>query len=596
MVSQFQYTNVRGSHLISPFGPGALQISHNGVCAIVCGPPVWLESIKNVRETGIAFDRQRVWDSHMEEPLGVERLVAPWPISENPSTQSDWFVPAARFPLYEYCINSKCHTLIRREASDYKEGRCDRCAKGRSRRWTTVQVPVVLACQVGHLSDLPWSEWLHGGESDCEFPDDLRFHPGSLPDQPSIECASCSLRRRLSSEDKFECTGERPWLPGLPNELCDRAPQVLERSSTAVYFAQTVSSLAVPPPGVDNPALVRKLRSSSAIRSQRRSYERDKSNASLEEIVRLCIEGGVPTFAEQVERHLAALDFERKEAEDRIQELDALLMSRPRPADGHGLPDLIVEPQFMGSYTKTALINGLSAVSLVPRLREVRVLTGFSRLRAREGRVPPNYEQLWGHPPPGKVGPGNSKSWFPAYEVFGEGILFQLNESVVSQWEDQLHELDRGELRALREEGKSRIFLLHSLSHTIMRAVAPYAGYPLPSLRERLFDSDGRLAVLIYTSAGDIQGTLGGLVELGRPGRLEGLLEEAVQSISWCTTDPVCFDAGVDLGLSRTTSPGACNHCLLLPETSCELSNKNLDRAAIIGFDGRASFSTSLSR
>lgn len=589
MVSQYYFTQVRRAHLISPFGSGALQLSQNGVCAITCGPPIWLESLKamDVVAASAIFENQTIRDSHMERPLGVDRLIAPWPVvGDKPGPQSDWFVPAARFPLYEYCINHSCRTLHRKDASERDIGRCDHCTTGKKRKWQTVQVPVVLACVDGHLADVPWSRWLHETEGpDCAYPDDLQFFPGSLPDQPQVLCRSCKRRRTLNGrEDSFVCGGERPWIPGLPPEGCGLAARVMERTSTAVYYPNTVSSLAVPQPGVDNPALVQKLHSSSAIRSQRRTYAAGGSDSSIDEIVRLCAQLGVRTDAEQVKRHLVALGVDRDEAEDRPQELTALLMNRPRPHDGYGLPDLIVEPQDMAAYGPDPIISVLSAVSLVPRLREVRVLTGFNRVNPGDAAQGVNYEQLWGRSMPERIAEGERTGWLPAYEVFGEGILFQLDDAVVTRWEHGISDIAAS--RPIGQHGKPRAFLVHTLAHMVMRAAAPYAGYPLPSLRERIYDTDDRLAFLVYTSAGDIQGTLGGLVELGRPGRLESLMREAVDRIRWCTTDPVCIE-GSELGLPDTTLAGACHHCLLLPETSCERGNRELDRATVIGVGGR---------
>ena len=579
------FTPTRRAHLISSFGPGALQLSQNGVCGIICGPPVWLESLKSMEgATPTLFENQTILDSHMEHPLGVGRLIAPWPLGDDPRPRSDWFVPAARFPLYEYCVNHACRALTRRDPGDHEIGRCVKCASGKRRKWQTVQVPVVLACSEGHLADIPWSRWIHEtGGPNCSYPDDLQFQPGSLSDQPLIVCKSCQRRRVLGREDRFSCGGERPWLPNLSPEQCGRSAHVLERTSTSVYYPTTVSSLAVPPPGVDNPALVQKLHSSSAIRSQRRTYAVDQSESSIEEIVRLSAQLGVRTDAAQVKRHLAALNNERTDAEDRPRELDALLTRRPRPNDGYGLPDLIVEPQDMTEYRTVPVLDLVTSVSLVPRLREVRVLTGFSRIRPGKGSV--NYEQLWGHPMPGRGQDIDKSGWLSAYEVFGEGILFQLDRNAVATWEHGIAAVAAG--RPLGQFGRPREYLIHTLAHMVMRTTATYAGYPLPSLRERIYDRDERLAFLIYTSAGDIQGTLGGLVELGRPGRLEVLLEEATDRIRWCTTDPVCIEGSIELGLPDTTLAGACHHCLLLPETSCERRNRQLDRAAVVGLDGR---------
>jgi hypothetical protein len=92
--------------------------------------------------------------------------------------------------------------------------------------------------------------------------------------------------------------------------------------------------------------------------------------------------------------------------------------------------------------------------------------------------------------------------------------------------------------------------------------------------------------ILIYTAAGDSEGTLGGLVRMGEPGRLEGVLENALAHAAWCSSDPVCIE-------SKGQGPGSCNlaachGCALLPETACEEYNRFLDRALVVGGLGKS--------
>jgi len=111
-------------------------------------------------------------------------------------------------------------------------------------------------------------------------------------------------------------------------------------------------------------------------------------------------------------------------------------------------------------------------------------------------------------------------------------------------------------------------------------------GYGTASMRERLFISADPAApmagILIYTAAGDSEGTLGGLVRLGYKEIIEPVLINAVSKISWCSADPVCCEQREGTG-SRGTNLAACNACVMLPETSCETFNNGLDRAMIIG-------------
>ena len=87
--------------------------------------------------------------------------------------------------------------------------------------------------------------------------------------------------------------------------------------------------------------------------------------------------------------------------------------------------------------------------------------------------------------------------------------------------------------------------------------------------------------ILLYTAAGDSEGTMGGLVQQGKPGRLESLFLGAIQDARWCSSDPLCIESsgqGID-SLNRA----ACHACALLPETSCEESNRYLDRGVLVG-------------
>jgi hypothetical protein len=88
--------------------------------------------------------------------------------------------------------------------------------------------------------------------------------------------------------------------------------------------------------------------------------------------------------------------------------------------------------------------------------------------------------------------------------------------------------------------------------------------------------------ILIYTSAGDSEGTLGGLVSLGRPERIGDIFLNALSRASWCSSDPVCSEPHGARG-SRLVNLAACHACTLLPETSCETINNGLDRAMIVG-------------
>jgi hypothetical protein len=136
-------------------------------------------------------------------------------------------------------------------------------------------------------------------------------------------------------------------------------------------------------------------------------------------------------------------------------------------------------------------------------------------------------------------------------------------------------------------EGSRREFpgmpymMLHTLSHLLLTTVSLECGYPLSSLRERVYASKKGYGILIYTATADAEGTLGGLVEAGRSIREH--LSSALELARLCSNDPVCAQHEPDNALERRFLLGAaCHGCLLVAETSCEQHNDFLDRALVV--------------
>jgi hypothetical protein len=86
--------------------------------------------------------------------------------------------------------------------------------------------------------------------------------------------------------------------------------------------------------------------------------------------------------------------------------------------------------------------------------------------------------------------------------------------------------------------------------------------------------------VLIYTSAADSEGTLGGLCALGEPDKLGRHIRRALDKMSLCASDPLCSEHLV--GSHEKLHGASCHACSFLPETSCERGNKYLDRSAVV--------------
>mgnify|MGYP001357290385 CR=1 FL=1 len=131
--------------------------------------------------------------------------------------------------------------------------------------------------------------------------------------------------------------------------------------------------------------------------------------------------------------------------------------------------------------------------------------------------------------------------------------------------------------------------MLHTLAHLLILQLSFECGYAAASLRERIYSADPgsgfdpMASILIYTADSDSEGSLGGLVRQGLPDKLIPTFLSALESGSWCSSDPICRElAGQGLeGLNRA----ACHCCSLIAETSCTGFNTLLDRMVLLGDD-----------
>jgi hypothetical protein len=235
----------------------------------------------------------------------------------------------------------------------------------------------------------------------------------------------------------------------------------------------------------------------------------------------------------------------------------------------------------------------VSRVRRVEVLRETRALRGFTRYRDRPLRLSEGKELLRR-----RVLPRNL-DWLPAYEVRGEGIYLEMSPERVAEWSQSLavseraarlglaYERSRARTGAGERQITPEFIAIHTLAHVVINELVFTCGYGSASLRERLYVSrePGRemLGVLIYTAAGDSDGTMGGLARMARPENLEPVLLSALQRATWCSTDPVCMELGEAGQGPGSCNLAACHACALLPETSCEEFNQFLDRGLLVG-------------
>lgn len=238
--------------------------------------------------------------------------------------------------------------MVRRDPDDVASGRCATCGgQGRKRgQWPTQQTPLVLACSDGHLSDVPWVDWVHTpalrrDADDAHDPDaceprvcgqpQLTYRVASDITAPVVACDTCKAEIDLGAlrARRQSCPGDRPWLPGSAAHPCGAGAQLLERTSTNLYFADVRSSLHLPlGPALDHrlTALLQEPVAQLLIRSHAPKGGA-VPDAGIAALCQVAAARGISTDTGTMADHVAALDQPPIEVEDavRSQELDALL-------------------------------------------------------------------------------------------------------------------------------------------------------------------------------------------------------------------------------------------------------------------------------
>ena len=251
-------------------------------------------------------------------------------------------------------------------------------------------------------------------------------------------------------------------------------------------------------------------------------------------------------------------------------------------------------PHFLSKPAKTpkGFENRISGVLLLERLREVNALLGFTRVEAPEAA-----DDSGERPPMADLG-AQAAAWVPAGQVHGEGIFIRFDEGALREWEEREavrardakllagHKGWRNARRLVSEDGypSIRYALLHTVAHLLIRELALECGYNAASIRERIYAAPEaehpQAGILIYTASADSDGTLGGLVDLGKPENLGRLLTQALSRARVCSSDPLCAEHEPEK--DRSLHGASCHACSFVSETSCEWGNRYIDRTLVV--------------
>ena len=600
---------IRRGQLIRPFGVGALVVGADGASMITAGLDHWYKR-EDETSSNLQPDEFMVSEWRLQAALGVSHFRLP-PDLRRARTQDEvpntgLRVPMLRFPQWHWCPS--CHRLQQRPLTFKEVGECS--CKPRGRQPRLLQVRFVAMCSRGHLFDFPWKEWVHRTSAP------LCGRPMQLPAMSLAKCEcgkSRSLRGvtyggslSLNEDERYRCPGSTPWLGSEASSPCEENVRVTFRSSSNVYFAHTRSSIYVPHATSDVPDGLTQLLeepplsifidlsrkadfepTATTLKAQQPRLLQPYSDEEIEAALKVTHKAGTTAKS-------AARDDDDRETAFRRTEF-ALLR---HPSDRPELTIREADPKAYGDVLR----NRVSSITLVERLRATEVFTGFSRVEPedtlddRERRKLLRRESLQPH-----------ADWLPAYVIYGEGIFIELDESGLQSWERLPAVRKRTETlrHRLQQAGKERrhrklsprFVLLHTFAHLVINRLTYESGYSSAALRERLYVSANSTApmaaALIYTAAGDSDGTLGGLVRLGRPGQLDRIIEEALRRAVWCSADPVCAELAEEAGQGPDScNLAACHSCALLPETACEEGNRFLDRAMVVAGVGEVGTET----
>lgn len=478
----------------------------------------------------------------------------------------------------------------------------------------------LLVCTNGHVDEFPYLEWVHRGgkctkASGTPF---LRLQDLGSSNLTKITCLACKETRFMNEaygpaahEKLPRCRARHPHLDWFDPKGCTEEVKTLMIGAANLWFSSLVSTLVLPRK-IDRSAteVARELKGAlyaadlaqvqSIVPTGLVSVLRDQIKAKCQVPVddltdELLIQAvGLASSGEDL-TNIADVD---SEAFDQVKLLDPEWRVLSDPSQ---FPKIAATSDFqIADVSPPAGAGGLIAgVGAVNKLKKVNAIVGFTRIDALD-RISDHKSRVV---PLRRTKP----EWVPATEDRGEGIFIRFDEDTVAAWEKQVEgsvvwERHRqahtrnwanrlsdtaGAGTADERFPPPRFWAVHTFSHALIRQMTLRSGYSSASIGERLYawKGDGVLqpaaGVLISTTAPDSEGTLGGLVALSDPDKLGKLIRDSLLRASRCSSDPVCGQR-VPHDPEDFLHGAACHCCLFNSETSCQNSNRFLDRRFMV--------------
>lgn len=505
-------------------------------------------------------------------------------------------------------------TFIHKDCKGWSPGSGKTKAR-KGREQAAVPARYLIACVNGHIDEFPYVAWVHRGQNcpSAKVPQlRMREWKSNLGPDVQISCLSCDARRGMleatgpkAAEKLPHCRGRHAHLDAFYQ--CDQSGKLMMLGAANQWFASTVGLLALPREEVASvidllpvlQALPPEVIASATAKEALAGFRGWAGSLTQNEI-----------FGN-------ATDDVLWEA---IETLKGAVIPAPAAAVSTDPSDILL-PEWLvltneEKYTKhsgsadfravrravpESLMPLIPEVVAVEKLKKVNAFVGFTRIDALD-RIDDSKNRV------APLTRDGRPTWVPATEDRGEGFFLRFDEPTVVAWENRILELDiwetyrrAHELNFKRRTSKTsdstivadsrfpapRYWAIHSLSHLLIREAAMSSGYGSASLTERIYawredeDRPAAAGLLITTTASDSEGTLGGLVDLSRPERLGALIHDAIRRGGRCSSDPVCSHRR-PRGKEDFLHGAACHFCLFVSETSCERTNRFLDRRLLL--------------
>ena len=577
------------------------------------------------------------------------------PNDYSPSNCEDWFVvPGIVFPrwmvsqktnfLYPYdhwkdLWKSKFKRLNNfappRDASSPTGSTYNWDGEERKEYALLTQMPFVLICPNGHISDIPWDKFFSArlkdgvgifkrgydlfGFSDCDCEKGGRheiFYSENKNHSEGFGVLKCDKCKEVVSLEGImnlrpKCSKEKPWLGketgGFERDKeCkvrgkdeDETMRVALVTSNSVYYAEAFSSLYVPKACLSYSAQF------ALTESEQKAYEWLNNNAFKDYMKDHPSKSRAEYWDESYHHDGDFIDELELTADIQLSEEEALNVKKRfleddnSNANGGGdkvegyrfqeyaaftKQDSLAHPKlsFRNIELPETLSPFFSQISQVGTLCVTKTQTNFYRISIQQ---PVKTDTGIQYPEGCKIYGANpfKVRVLPASQVYGEGLFFELNKEYLDNWCQKNSEkytnrdtkLGSQVSMVLDTYGAPAFYVLHTLSHLIIKELEFSCGYPSASLSERIYYSKQMCGILIYTTDG-AEGGMGGLVWQGQPKLIERMITKALTRALNCSSDPVCWEH------DETLNYAACFSCCMISETSCEFRNMGLDRRALV--------------